>query len=87
MGRYQPMFMTCPFIFYREIGKKKDLSIDWTPILLDLPLLQVASSAVRPLTKIPHCCTNLHWGFFRPNVVDQPFRFDYESLRLVKSSP
>ena len=50
-------------------------------------LFQVASSAVRPLTKIPHCCTNMHWGFFRPNVVDQPFRFDYESLRLVKSSP
>lgn len=46
--------------------------------------IQVASSAVRPLTNIPHCCTYLHWGFFRPNVVDQPFSFDYKNFKLVK---
>ncbi|KAL1997933.1 hypothetical protein VTN02DRAFT_406 [Thermoascus thermophilus] len=33
---------------------------------------QVTGSALRPLTNIPHCCTNTHWGFFRPNVVDRP---------------
>lgn len=30
------------------------------------PFLQVTSSAVRPLTKIPHCCTYIILGFFRP---------------------
>lgn len=38
---------------------------------------QVAGSAVRPLTNIPHCCTNTYQVFFRPNVIDQLFSFDY----------
>ena len=41
---------------------------------------QVAGSAVRPLTNIPHCCTNAHWGFFRPNVIDRPLSLDYGIL-------
>ncbi len=31
-----------------------------------ISFLQVASSAVRPLTKIPHCCTKFALGFFHP---------------------
>jgi hypothetical protein len=56
-------------------------------IYLKINFPQVASSAVRPLTNIPHCCTYLHWGFFRPNVIDQPLSFDYENFKLVKPLP
>jgi hypothetical protein len=43
-------------------------------LILDIrPFFQITSSAVRPLTNIPHCCTYLPWDFFIPNVVDQPF--------------
>ena len=41
---------------------------------------QVAGSAVRPLTNIPHCCTIPYWGFFRPNVIDRPLSHDYGIL-------
>ena len=47
---------------------------------------QVTGSAFRPLTNIPHCCTKTHWGFFRPNVVDQPLSHDY-GYQLEKSLP
>ena len=43
-------------------------------IRINQAFFQVASSAVRPLTNIPHCCTQLPWDFFIPNVVDQPFQ-------------
>ena len=42
-----------------------------------LTFFQVTGSALRPLTNIPHCCTNAHWDFFRPNVIDQPLSYDY----------
>lgn len=45
------------------------------------PFFQVTSSAVRPLTNIPHCCTYLPWDFFIPNVVDQPFQLRLRELR------
>ena len=34
-------------------------------IFSNLPFFQITSSAVRPLTKIPHCCTNNALGFFQ----------------------
>ena len=51
-----------------------------------ISFFQVTGSAFRPLTNIPHCCTNTHWGFFRPNVVDRPLSHDY-GFQLEKSLP
>nr|YP_009568461.1 hypothetical protein [Drechslerella brochopaga]QBL02542.1 hypothetical protein [Drechslerella brochopaga] len=44
------------------------------------PFLQIAGSAFRLLTNIPHCCTIMHWILFISNVVDRPFRLDYGIL-------